>query len=140
MSLIKDLLMPITYEFDQKKRLILTKVKGALTVEDTIEYFACLQQDEACPEDAIEIVDFTNVADFVLRYKEMKNITGKYQGTKAAKEIVATIFVCPTAISFGIGRMLQTLHAIANDTHKVIIAKTDIEVERFVKDFRSDNE
>jgi len=128
--------MPITYDFDQKDRLILTKVSGELTTADTVKYFSCLEQDDNCPEDAIEIVDFTNVTDFVLKYNNMKEITGEYQDTKSIKKILATIFICPSPLSFGIGRMLQTIHQITNEKHVVIIVRSEAELERSIKDFR----
>ena len=57
--------MPITYSFDEKQRLILTKVIGELNVALTQDYFECLQQDENCPKEAIEVVDFSGVTDFL---------------------------------------------------------------------------
>jgi hypothetical protein len=129
--------MPITYSFDQSRKLILTRVTGALTIALTEDYFERLQQDSECPEEAIEIVDFSSVSDFAIHYGEMSEITRKYQKAKTTKRILATIFNCPSNLSYGIGRMLQTLHEIANEKHKVIITRSQGEMDRRIEELRS---
>lgn len=78
--------MTITYSFDKEQSLILTKVNGELNLALTQDYFAQLQQDKNCPEKAIEIVDFSDVTDFAIRYGEMATITKRYQGIKASRK------------------------------------------------------
>ena len=129
--------MPITYSFDQERRLVLTKVSGALTIAITTDYFARLQQDKNCPERAIEIVDFSDVTDFALQYGEMNAITQRYQSTKSTRDIWATIFSCTSEISYGIARMLQTLHEITNEKHNVIITRSQEELAECVEELRS---
>ncbi|MBU8923237.1 MAG: hypothetical protein KOO63_15565 [Bacteroidales bacterium] len=129
--------MPITYSFDHDRRLILTKVTGELDLALTEEYFALLQQDDKCPDKAIEIVDFSAVSDFSIHYGEMSRITDIYQGTKSGKDIQATIFNCTSKLSYGIARMLQALHEFANDKHIVIITRSNGELEKCIEDLRS---
>jgi hypothetical protein len=120
--------MPITYSFDQERGLVLTKVSGALTIAITTDYFGRLQQDKDCPDKPIEIVDFTDVTDFALEYGEMKAITKSYQGAKSTWDIWATIFNCPSELSYGIARMLRTLHDITNSGHRVLITRSHEEL------------
>jgi hypothetical protein len=129
--------MPITYSFDQERRLIFTKVIGELTIALTEDYFERLQQDDDCPEDAIEIVDFSGVTDFELHYGEMSKITRRYQNTKSTRDIRATLFNCTSDLSYGIARMLQTLHEIANEKHTVIITKSQEELNNCIEELRS---
>ena len=129
--------MPITYTIDQERQLILTKVSGDLTIGRTIEYFDRLQQDSDCPHEAIEIVDFTEVTDFSIQYGDMQFITQGYQGAKATRKILATIFNCPSTLSYGIGRMLQALHEIENENHLVMITRCEEEMIECVENLRS---
>lgn len=124
--------MPITYSFNQEQRLIHTKVTGELTIALTDDYFARLQQDNNCPEEAIEIVDFSDVTDFAIMYGEMRNITQRYQSTKSIKDIRATVFNCTSDLSYGIARMLQALHEIANEKHTVIITRSQEELTKCI--------
>ena len=129
--------MPITYSFDQDQGLILTRVTDELSIALTEDYFARLQQDEDCPENAIEIVDFSGVTDFAIHYREMSKITNKYQSTKSKKGIRATVFNCTSELSYGIARMLQTLHEIANEKHDVIVTRSPEELTRCIEELRS---
>jgi len=129
--------MPITYSFDQERGLVLTKVTGKLSIAITEDYFACLQQDTECPKKAIEIVDFSDVTDFAIHYGEMKKITETYQNTKSVKDIRATVFNCTSDLSFGIARMLQTLHEITNEKHTVTITKSKEELDKCIEELLS---
>jgi len=129
--------MPITYSIDQERRLILTKVTGNLSIALTEDYFARLQQDDTCPDDAIEIVDFSGVTDFAIQSGEMREITQTYQSTKSTRDIRATVFNCTSDLSFGIARMLQTFHEIANKNHMVIITRSQEELTQCIKALQS---
>ena len=129
--------MPIAYTFDSELGLISTKVTGVLTTADTLEYFKDLASDPNCPEEAIEVVDFSAVTDFSLQYSEMRGITQEYQPAKATKNIVATVFYCPSDLAYGIGRMLQALHEIANPQHVVHLTRSLGEMERVMTDLPS---
>jgi len=129
--------MPITYSFDKERRLIVTKVTGELTIALTEDYFSRLQQDSNCPEEAIEIVDFSGVTDFTLTHGDMTKITQRYQSTKSTRVVRGTIFNCTSVLSYGIARMLQTFHAIANEKHTVIITRSQEELAQSIEDLRS---
>ena len=129
--------MPITYSIDQERGLILARVTGKLTITLTRDYFARLRQDGDCPEDAIEIVDFSGATDFALQYGEMSRITKIYQSTKSTKAIRATVFNCTSSLSYGIARMLQTLHEIANKEHTVTITRSQEELDKCIEELRS---
>jgi len=129
--------MPITYTFDKERRLVLTKVTDRLTVAITEDYFARLQQDNDCPEEAIEIVDFSDVTDFAIHYGDMDRITQRYQSIKVTREIRATVFTCTSPLSYGIARMLQAIHEITNEKHTVIITRSQEELAKCIQELRS---
>lgn len=131
--------MPITYSFDKERGLVFTKVAGKLNITMTKDYFAHLQQDKDCPEKAIEIVDFSDVTDFAIQYGEMQEITNAFQNAKTARDIRATIFNCSSDLSYGIARMLQTLHQIENEKHAVIVTKSQEELVKSIEELRSNN-
>lgn len=128
--------MPIHYRIDKEQGLVHTEVLGELTINETIEYFNRLQQDENIPNDAIEIVDFDQVTDFKILFSDMKVITQSYQSAKSGKNILATIFVATTQVAYGIARMLQTLHLIENEHHIVQIVRSEKELEAKIKNVR----
>ena len=130
--------MPISYTFDHQKREIHTTVTGELTLDGTIDYFTRLAQDPECPESAIEIVDFTDVTDFRIRFTQMEKIVTGFQQPKGRYNILATIFYCPSNLSYGIARMLEVYHSLVNVDHVVMLARSPAELKEFIQSLRSD--
>ena len=62
--------MPINYIIDSEFSLVHTSVTGLLTMEETLDYFDTLQRDPKCPAEVLEIVDFSDVEDFILQYSQ----------------------------------------------------------------------
>ncbi len=124
--------MPIEYEVSQDGLRIETYPKGMLDIEQTIDYFERLQNDKKIKHGAIEIVYFTYVTDFKISYSESEIITKRYQQPKRKRLIHGTIFVCKTDLAYGIGRMLQTFHEITNPKHKVVVVRSEKEINNVI--------
>lgn len=132
--------MPIEYKVSQDGKRIDVSPKGVLDSKQTIDYFKKLETDPSIKPNAIEVVDFSEVTDFRISYLSSQDITEKYQAPKSAQMIQATLFVCKSTVSFGIGRMLQALHEISNPQHKVFIVKTDDEIKELLAKLQQDIE
>jgi hypothetical protein len=109
-------------------------------MEETLDYFNRVSSDPACPDQAIEVVDFTNVTDFTIRHSQMQAITKHYQVLKTTKRILATIFNCKSDLEFGIARMLQVFHELVNPKHIVRISRSPGELEDLVETLQADRE
>ncbi|MBU0988274.1 MAG: hypothetical protein KKH68_13585 [Proteobacteria bacterium] len=125
--------MTIEYNVSQNGQRIDTFPRGVLDIKETVDYFGRLKNDKKIRQGAVEIVYFKYVTNFKISYTESEKITKSYQEPKAIQMIDKTIFVCETDLSYGIGRMLQTLHEITNPKHKVIIVRTESELENLIK-------
>jgi hypothetical protein len=125
--------MSIEYSVSHNGLRIETFPNGVLDMKDTIDYFARLKNDKNIKQGAIEVVYFRYVTDFKISFLESERITKNYQDPKDSQMIAATIFVCETDLAYGIGRMLQTFHEITNPRHKVILARSDNELENIFK-------
>ena len=122
--------MPIEYTVSQDGLRIEAFPKGVLDINETIDYFRRLRDDGRIAQDAIEIVYFKQVTDFRLSYLESSSIVESYQEPRATQMIRATIFVCETELAYGIGRMLQTLHEITAPRHKVVVVRSEGELQK----------
>jgi len=125
--------MSIEYNVSQDGLRIETFPKGILNIEETVNYFERLMNDKNVKHGAIEIVYFKHVTDFKISSSEIEKITQKYQEPKENQMIGATIFVCETNLEYGIGRMLQTFHEIANPKHKVVLVRSESEIENVIQ-------
>lgn len=125
--------MSIEYTVSQNGLRIDTYPEGVLDTKETIDYFGRLKNDKKIKQGAVEIVYFKKVTNFNISYSESENITISYQEPKALQMIEATIFVCDTDLAYGIGRMLQTFHEITNPKHKVVVVRSESELENVIK-------
>ncbi len=124
--------MTIEYKVSPDGLRVETYPKGVLNIETTVDYFNKLQNDKSIGRDAVEIVYFKHVTDFDISFTESRTITESYQDAKKAQLIRATIFVCDSESAYGIGRMLQTFHEITNPRHKVVLVRSESEIESTV--------
>ena len=124
--------MSIDYQVSEDGLKIETHPKGKLDIKDTLVYFESLKTDGNIKQGAIEIVYFKHVTDFEISYQESERITRSYQKPKALQKIKATIFICESTIAYGIGRMLQTMHEIANPDQQVLVLRSEKDLEKFI--------
>ena len=124
--------MSIDYNVSQNGLRIEVFPKGVLDIKETIDYFGRLKNDKKIKQGAIEIVYFKQVTDFKISYLESEKITKNYQEPKVTRMIDATIFVCETDLAYGIGRMLQTFHEITNPEHRVVVVRSEGDIDNVI--------
>ena len=125
--------MLIDYNVSQDGLRIESFPKGVLDIKATMDCFGKIKNDKKIKQGAIEIVNFKDVSDFQISYLESDKISRSYKEPKALKKMKATIFVCETDLAFGIGRMLEAVHEIANPNHKVLLVRSENELEDVIK-------
>jgi hypothetical protein len=125
-------IMSVEYNVSQDGLRIETFPKGILNTEETVNYFERLKNDKNIKQGAIEIVYFRHVTNFKISSSEIERLTQKYQEPKERQMMKATIFVCETDLAYGIGRMLQVFHKIANPKHKVVLVRSESEIENVI--------
>ena len=126
--------MPIEYSVSQNGSQIETFPKGELSVEETIDYFNRLANDNKINQGATEIVYFKDVTDFKFSYSEAFNISRNCQAPKIIKMIRATIFVCETDHANIVRNMMQTYHRIIDPEHKIVIVSSEGEIEKTINE------
>ena len=126
--------MAIEYSVSLNGFRIETFPKDELSVEDTIDYFNRLADDKNIIKDAIEIVNFKDVTNFKFSSSEALKISTKYLIPKTTKMIGATIFVCESDNAYVIGNMLQAYHKFTNPRHKVVVVRSEDEIEKAINE------
>jgi len=126
--------MSIEYTVSQDGLRIETYPKGVLDMKETTDYFDKLKNDKRIKSGAIEIVFFRHVSEFKISHVQSDLITRSYQASKEVQMIKATIFVCESDLAYGIGRMLQAFHEMTNPKHKVMVVRSESELEIKISD------
>ena len=126
--------MTIEYSVSQNGSRINTFPKSELSVEDTIDYFNRLADDKNIIKGATEIVNFKNVTVFKISSSDALKISTNYLTPKTTKRIGATIFVCESDQAYVIGNMMQAYHKFKNPGHKVMVVRSEGEIEKAINE------
>jgi len=98
--------MTAEYEYDSENNIVRTQVSGTITVPTMQEYVRSIVQDKRIRNGFIECMDFQNVEDFVIAYKDV-SILSRLWHHYIQKECKATIVAAPTDLAYGCCRMIQ---------------------------------
>ena len=124
--------MSIKFDVSEDGLRIDTFPKGVLKIEQVIEYFGNLSNDNRINPGAVEIIHFKDVTDFKITYSESEIIASSFQEPKSLLHIDTTVFVCESDLAFGIGRMLQVLNEIKNPNSKIRVVRSESEMEKYL--------
>jgi hypothetical protein len=122
--------MTTEYSVSQNGLRIETFPKGSLDIKKTFDYFSILKNDNKIKQGATEIVNFKYITDFQISYSEGDVIAKYYKEFNYNKVIGTTIFVCETIQAYVIGRMMQTFHDSTNPGYKVVVVRSEGEIEK----------
>jgi hypothetical protein len=122
---------------DCEAGLVRTEPEGELTTREVLDYFSQIAVDPNLPEDAIDIVDFSGVTDFVFRYTSARQIAQSYSSLVQGGQIVATIFVGGTELAFGMARMLRGILELQCSEHPIRVIRSMAGLDAIVTDLRS---
>ena len=129
--------MAIEYYVSQNGSRIETFPKGELDIEETIDYFNRLSNDEEIIQGANEIVYFKDVTDFKFSSSEVSKISINFQKTKFTKMLGTTIFVCETGHSYIIGETMRFYNKIMNPKHEIVIVRSEGEIENVINKLKN---
>lgn len=91
-----------------------------------------MKNDQRLKPGVIAVVYFKYVTDFEVSSSACENCTEVYQEPKAIKMTDKTTFVCERLLSYGVGRILQTVHNIKNPVPTVESVRSAGELEKML--------
>jgi hypothetical protein len=129
--------MPITYTINKEERLVCVELSGVPTAQETVDYFDRLRSDSNCPENGIEIVDFTAVKNLDAGPSDARWAAQTYALLKSSKCLLATVVLVDSEVMYGMSRMMQTRHGMTDPPHEMHIARSKEEVLTMIREIRS---
>lgn len=107
--------MSIRHHVDDKKRLIITIVKGKASDNDFIEALNKYQADfKSKPEYSIynEVVDFSNLTDISLTSNGLRSIALVAKKTDQPEHKTKLALIVTSSLAFGLARMYQACRSL----------------------------
>ena len=126
----------VEYVVDQTGFRIYATPRGVLDLSKILRYFKRLKSDHRIRQNAIDIIDVKNITDFKTPYINSNLITEVYRNPEIIHKIEATFLICESNLAYKIGKILQSIHEMANPDHKVIIVRSGKDLESVIKRFK----
>ena len=103
--------MPAFYKIDKERRLDLSSASGVFTLADALSHMENLSKDPDFDPSFSQIADFTQVSRIELSSDEIQRLAQR--GIFSAHSRRA--FITPNEVTFGIGRMFETLRSFEGE-------------------------
>ncbi|MGV1098274.1 hypothetical protein ACUUL3_02560 [Thiovibrio sp. JS02] len=130
--------MPQTYTYNAAENVLTSISSGRITLSDIMNHFSMVERDPLVQADYIELVTFSEDVEILFNSTEAKNIPAAYKKLKANKGIRATVFLGATPLTFGIGRMMESMHEVFNPEDDVRVVHTMAEARREIEAIRAE--
>jgi hypothetical protein len=112
--------VPIKYQIDHRRRLVITRGHGVLTERDLLEY-----QNEVWSRPEVagfdELIDMSSVGEFVEptaeRVRELASVSASMDAEVGGGKLA---IVAPQDIAYGLGRMYQVYRGMDIETTKQV--------------------
>ena len=128
--------MPVSYRYDSKTNVVLTRPTGVLTISDVRSYFSDVFRDPEIAPGFVEIVLFDDVKDFAFRYTESAVIMEAYSRFMLSRRCARTVFLARSPLGYGIARMLGSAFEGHGDLR---VVRSEDELIDELSDIRSQN-
>lgn len=103
--------MPAFYKIDKERRLVMSSASGVFTLADAVSHMERLAKDPDFDASFSQIADFTQVTRVELSSDEIRRLAQR--GIFSADSRRA--FIAPNEVTFGIGRMFETLRSFEGE-------------------------
>ena len=129
--------MPVPYTYDSVRNTVDCRPYGAVVISEVVGFFNAVLADDDVRGGAIEVVYLNGVDDFQFSSAEAGVIPRKILEVRQQKGLRATVFIADGALHYGMARMIQTLHELADDNYPACIVRDEAELENTLEEFRT---
>ena len=129
--------MPVPYTYDSVRNTVDCRPYGAVVISEVVGFFNAVLADDDVRGGAIEVVYLNGVDDFEFSSAEARVIPRKILEVRQQKGLLATVCIADGALHYGMARMMQTQHELADDNYPVWIVRDEAELENTLEEFRT---
>ena len=99
--------MPIGYEYDAEKRLLMCEVGEQLLIAELVEYLRAARTDDRIVPGTVELVSLEKIGEFAIRALDIQDAEPELRKYVDSVNILGSIFYGATPLQVGVGRMLS---------------------------------
>src|SRR5437870_5416734 len=98
--------MPVTYQIDRAKHLVLTSCTGPTTLDEGLQHFAALIQDPTCPEELKVLLDLTDMTSLPAS-EQLRAVATEIARIVPRVRFLKCSIIAPRDALFGMARMFE---------------------------------
>lgn len=117
-----------SYLIDEEQRLVISRGWDRLTSADILKHRRQLKSDTRFHRDFFQLVDFTNVTDIALNYKDVEELTREHMFSRKSRRA----FVAPSPLAYGMSRMFIGISEFSGRAEMMEVFKTRDRALRFL--------
>jgi len=122
--------MPVPYTYDSARNTIDCRPHGVVVISEVVAFFDAVLADDEVREGAIEVVYIDGVDDFQFSSAEAAVIPKKILELRAQRGLRATMFIAHGVLHYGIARMIQILHELADEDYPTRIVRSESQMAK----------
>ena len=101
--------MSIEYNYEPSLHILHVNLNDIIYVQDVLDHFKNVIEDNVIEDVAIEIINFENVKDFAMAQDEAVSIRTVFAKFKLDKKLVASVVIASTPFHQGLAKMLESI-------------------------------
>ena len=121
--------MPVPYTYDSARNTIDCRPHGVVVISDVVAFFDAVLSNDEVREGAIEVVYIGGVDDFQFSSAEAGVIPQKILELRVQRGLRATVIIADGVLHYGIARMIQILHELADENYPARIIRSESQLE-----------
>jgi hypothetical protein len=126
--------MPVPYTYDSIRNTVDCRPFGVVVISEVVAFFDAVLADDDVREGAIEVVSIGGVDDFQFSSVEARVIPGKILELRQRKGLHATVIIAEGDLHFGIARMIQILHELADEDYPARVIRREAQLENMLSE------
>lgn len=119
--------MPVEYRYNPNLRTIDVQCFGELVIEEIMRYFDGIRTDADIAQNAVELVDLSQLSHFNVDFKGAADMPGVYASAHEVKEIRATLLFGTNPLNKGLAELIKAHfhHTLLEHPFQVVGSKTE---------------
>lgn len=131
--------MPVPYTYDRIRNTVDCRPFGAVVISEVAGFFDAVMADAEIVDGWIEVVYIEGVDDFRFSSSEAHTIPEKIRQLRDRKGLRGTVIIADSQLHFGMARMIQTLHELADDNYPTRVIRSEEELDGLLGELASES-
>lgn len=129
--------MPVAYRYQSDDHTIRVTCSEELNIQEVMQYFQDIENDDSLPTGTVELVDLTKVSNISFSHTDAASMPNAYSPAHLKRQIVGTIIFGASPINLGFSQLIEAYFKRSMPNHFFKSVKTAADAENILHNIRS---